>query len=67
MNTTKEWLEEWVFSGGFDRNGSHDAGEYREYEQKLGDYIPAWVLNRLAWEIDNREKTNEIRGGTSND
>jgi len=60
MNTY-EWLESLTFNDGFDRNGSHDAGEYREYEHALRYYLADWIMHQLAEHIDDRCNDMEVK------
>jgi len=53
MNT-KDWLRSLSFSGGFDRNGSHNSGEYQESELRIKDYLHNALLEDLADAIDER-------------
>ncbi len=51
---TLRWLSEWRCNDGFDRQGSHSAGEYVEYEFELQRHVPEHILAALADAIDER-------------
>lgn len=41
-------IKDLEWSGGYDRNGSHDAGEYRDYTGKVGDVVHDTYLYPIA-------------------